>query len=108
VDRNIANNMESRGFVVESPNIPAGFPEFLERQGLAGMTARTLDGLYLEPRVALATIFLAFERTGARIGGVRRAGQAIDWHVTARAAGGARMRLSNHRAAEWLPTLPAA
>ena len=98
----------SRGFVVESSNIPTGFGAYLEREGLAGMTARTVDGMYLEPRVALATVFRAFERTGARIDGVRRSGQPADWHLTARAAAGWRMRLGNQRAAEWLPTLPAA
>jgi len=102
------HSIASRGFVIESPAIPSGFGAFLEREGLAGMTARTLDGLYLEPRVPLATVLRAFERTGARVEGVRRAGQAPDWHVTARAAAGARMRLRNSRAAVWLPTLPAA
>ena len=98
----------SRGYVVESPNIPAGFPAYLEREGLAGMTARTLEGLYLEPRVPLDRIFRAIERSGARIDSVRRAGQPADWHISARKAAGWRMRLGNRRAAEWLPTLPAA
>ena len=102
------STIASRGFVVESANFPAGFGAFLEREGLAGMTARTLDGLYLEPRVPLTTILRAFERTGARVDGVRRAGQPADWHATARAAAGAHMRLRNCRAAEWLPTYPAA
>ncbi len=98
----------ARGFVIESANIPAGFGAHLERSGLAGMTARTVEGLYLEPRVPLASILRAFERTGAQIGGVRRAGSPPDWHVSARAAAGAQMRLRNCRAAEWLPTLPPA
>jgi hypothetical protein len=97
-----------RGFVIQSPNIPAGFGSFLERRGLAGMTARTLDGMYLEPRVPLTAIISAFERTGSSVQAVRRAGQPVDWHLTARAAAGAQMRLRNSRAAEWLPTLPAA
>lgn len=101
-------SIASRGYVIESTNIPSGFGAFLEREGLAGMTAVTLDGMYLEPRVPLATIFRAFERTGARIDGARRSGQPVDWHLTARAAAGWRMRLGNRRAAEWLPTLPAA
>lgn len=102
------STIASRGYIIESANIPAGFGEFLERKGLAGMTARTVDGMYLEPRVALATIFQAFERTGSSINGVRRAGQKPDWHVTARASAGAQMRLRNSRSAVWLPTLPAA
>lgn len=101
-------SIASRGYVIESTNIPAGFGAHLEREGLAGMTARTLDGIYLEPRAPLATIFRAFERAGACIDGARRAGQQQDWHATARAAAGWRMRLGNQRAAEWLPTLPAA
>lgn len=102
------STITSRGYVIESANIPTGFGEFLERQGLAGMTARTLDGMYLEPRVALATILEAFERTGSTINGLRRAGQQPDWHLQARAAAGAQMRLRNMRSAVWLPTLPAA
>ena len=102
------HSIRSRGYVVESPNIPTGFGAFLEREGLAGMTARTLDGMYLEPRVPMATLFHAFERAGTKVEGVRRAGQPIDWHLTARAAAGMRMRLGNRRSAEWLPTLPAA
>ena len=98
----------SRGFIIESGNIPAGFGAFLERQGLAGMVSRTVEGMYLEPRVPLATVLRAFEVTGATVTGVRRAGQAADWHVAARAAAGAQMRLRNVRSAEWLPTLPAA
>lgn len=98
----------SRGFIIESTNIPAGFGAHLERTGLAGMTARTLDGMYLEPRVALGEVLGAFERTGARVNGVRRAGQRADWHSSVRAAAGSRMRLANMRAAEWLPTFPAA
>ncbi len=97
-----------RGFIIESSNVPAGFGAFLERRGLAGMVSRTVEGMYLEPRVPLATVLRAFETTGATVTGVRRAGQAPDWHVAARAAAGARMRLGNARAAEWLPTLPAA
>ncbi len=97
-----------RGFIIESSAIPAGFGAFLERQGIAGMVASTVDGMYLEPRVPLAAVLRAFERTGASVTGVRRAGQAPDWHVTARAAAGAQMRLRNARAAEWLPTLPPA
>ncbi len=101
-------SIASRGYIIESANVPAGFGAFLEKQGLAGMTARTVEGLYLEPRTDLTSILRAMERAGARVDGVRRAGQPADWHVTARAAAGARMRLMNRRAAEWLPTLPAA
>lgn len=101
-------SIASRGFVIESANIPARFGDYLERAGMAGMTATTVEGLYLEPRVALASILQAVERAGAHVDGVRRAGQPADWHLTARAAAGARMRLLNRRAAEWLPTMPAA
>lgn len=98
----------TRGMIIESRNIPAGFGSFLERRGLAGMTARTVEGMYLEPRAPLTAILRAFEVTGAAVIGVRPSGKAPDWHVTARAAAGARMRLRNVRSAEWLPTLPPA
>jgi hypothetical protein len=101
-------SIASRGYVIQSANIPGGFGAYLEREGLAGMTAATLDGLYLEPRVALASILRACERAGARVDGVRRAGQPADWRLAARKSAGWRMRLGNARAAEWLPTLPAA
>ncbi len=99
--------LAARGIVIESANVPGGFAAHLEREGLAGMTARTIEGVYLEPRVPLATVLQAFERAGVHVSGLRRAGQPVDWHATARAAGGARMRLANRRSAEWLPTLPA-
>jgi hypothetical protein len=102
------HSIASRGYVIASPNIPAGFGAYLEREGVAAMTAFTLDGMYLEPRAALATIVRAFERAGARVEGVRRAGQPVDWRLSARKSAGWRMRLANQRAAEWLPTLPAA
>ncbi len=98
----------TRGFIIESSTIPAGFAAYLERRGLAGMVSRTVEGMYLEPRAPLGTVLRAFEATGATVTGFRRAGQAPDWHVTARAAAGAQMRLRNMRSAEWLPTLPAA
>jgi len=98
----------SRGYVVQSHTIPAGFAAFLERKGLAGMTARTADGLYLEPRVPLARIFHAFEQAGAKVEGVRRAGQASDWYDRARPAACSLRRLTNPLAAEWLPTMPVA
>ncbi|MGB4861467.1 MAG: hypothetical protein WBO97_03320 [Tepidiformaceae bacterium] len=97
-----------RGFVIESANVPSGFGAHLEREGLAGMTALTLHGMYLEPRATLGETLRAFERTGAQVAGVRRAGQPADWHIAARTAAGSRMRLSNMRSAEWLPTHPAA
>lgn len=102
------HSIASRGYVIESANIPAGFGAFLERAGLVGMRASTLDGLYLEPRVALAEVLRAFERAGAGVEGVRPAGQPADWRLAARKSGGWRMRLGNQRAAEWMPTLPAA
>jgi hypothetical protein len=97
-----------RGFVLSSGAIPAGFGAYLEREGLAAMTSRTIDGMYFEPRVAMTTVMEAFERAGVHIEGVRRSGTAPHWQEGARCAGGAMMRLQNRRAAEWLPTLPAA
>lgn len=98
----------ARGIIIESSNFPAGFADSLERRGLAAMVARTVEGLYLEPRAPLAAILRAFDMTGATVSSVRRAGQSPDWHIAARAAAGAHMRLRNVRAAEWLPTLPPA
>jgi hypothetical protein len=97
-----------RGFVVGAGTIPAGFGAYLEREGLAGMTSRTIDGMYFEPRQELTTVLEAFERAGVHIEGLRRSGTAPNWQEGARCAGGAMMRLHNRRAAEWLPTLPAA
>ncbi len=63
-----------RGFVIESANVPSGFGAHLEREGLAGMTALTLHGMYLEPRATLGETLRAFERTGAQVAGVRPSG----------------------------------
>jgi len=101
-------SIASRGYIVEAPNIPQGFGAYLERSGLAGMTTRTAEGLYFEPREPLAALFAAFERCGVRISAVRRAGGAPCWQSGARPAWQSRDRLANRRAAEWLPTLPCA
>ncbi len=101
-------SIASRGYIVQAAAIPQGFGAHLQREGLAGLTARTPEGLYLEPRAPLTAVFAVFERCGIRIGGVRRAGSEPSWQTTARPAAHARARLSNRRSAEWLPTLPCA
>lgn len=97
-----------RGFIVAAGNIPSGFGTYLERQRLAAMTSRTVDGMYFEPRARMDAVLAAFERAGVHVEGVRRSGAAPHWQEAARCSGGARMRLNNRRAAEWLPTLPGA
>lgn len=101
-------SIASRGYIVQAAAIPQGFAAHLQREGLAGLTARTTDGLYLEPRAPLTAVFAAFERCGIRIDGVRRAGGEPSWRTCARPPAHARARLANRRSAEWLPTLPCA
>lgn len=96
-----------RGFVIVTTTVPSGFLRFLEQSGLAGQTALTVEGVYLEPRVSMSAIVQAFERAGATVRGYRPAGAANGWQDAARAFRG-RGRLSNPLAAEWLPTRPAA
>lgn len=96
-----------RGFIVSASAVPSGFLAFLERSGLAGQTALTVEGVYLEPRVSMAAIVSAFERAGVTVRGYRPAGNANSWQEAARSFRG-QGRLSNPRAAEWLPTMPAA
>jgi hypothetical protein len=103
-----APSSSPRGYVVASQNIPHGFGAHLERAGLAGMTARTVDGMYFEPRVPLTAVFAAFDRCGIQVHGVRRAGGQRSWRESARPAWRSRDRLANRQSAEWLPTLPAA
>ena len=105
---NTPTSIASRGYIVEAANIPQGFGAHLQRDGLAGITARTDDGMYLEPRVPLATIFAAFERCGVRGAAVRRAGGTGAWQDWARPAWRSRHRLARRQSAEWLPTLPCA
>lgn len=97
----------TRGFVIEASGVAQGFAESLERKGLAVMVARTVDGIYLEPRAQFSRIVAALEAAGARVTGVRRAGEAPSWQRSARNAAESRRRLGDFRAAEWLPTLPA-
>lgn len=101
-------SIASRGYIVQAANIPGGFAAHLQREGLAGLTSHTPEGLYLEPRAPLTAVFAAFERCGIRIRGVRRAGGEPSWQTHARPAARARARLANRRSAEWLPTLPGA
>lgn len=105
---NTPTSIASRGYIIEATNIPQGFGAHLERGELAGMTARTIDGMYFEPRVSLAAIFAAFERCGVRVSGVRRAGGTSAWQDSARPAWRSRDRLASRNSAEWLPTMPCA
>jgi hypothetical protein len=98
----------TRGVVIELDSIPAGFLRRLESEGLAGMTARTIDGVYLEPRTSIATIIDRCESVGSVVYGFRPAGTVASWHEGARPASLARKRLTNARSSVWLPTLPAA
>jgi hypothetical protein len=102
------HSLPHRGFIVELDNIPMEFLARLEREGLASMTARTVDGVYLEPRTNLASIIDLIERAGATVHGFRAAGAQASWHQGARPAASSRQRLTNRRSAVWLPTLPAA
>lgn len=105
------NNLRTfphRGFVVEMDLVPPGLLAGLECEGLAGMAARTVDGVYFEPRASLATILQRIERSGASVQGFRTAGTPASWHESARPAATARARLTNSRSAVWLPILPPA
>jgi hypothetical protein len=101
-------SIASRGYFIEAPNIPREFGAHLQREGLAGITARTVDGMYFEPRAPLAALVAAFERCGVRVVTMRRAGSGPCWQTRARPAWQSRERLANRHAAEWLPTLPCA
>ncbi len=102
------HSLPHRGFIIELDNIPAELLARLEREGLASMTARTVDGVYVEPRTSLATIIDMLERAGATVHGFRAAGAQASWHEGARPASQSRQRLTNLRSSVWLPTLPAA
>jgi hypothetical protein len=98
----------ARGFIIRVTVVPPGFLASLERRGLAGMCARTNEGVYLEPRVALGEVISAFERCGIRVDGFYAAGAAGSWHSQARPAASAHRRLTDFRSPTWLPTVPAA
>jgi hypothetical protein len=98
----------SRGYVFDvDPRVPSGFTASLERRGLAAMTARTLDGLYLEPRAPFGSIVAAFDSAGLRIRAFHAAGNPGSWRSSLGPTPFTD-RLRNRRAAEWLPTLPPA
>ncbi len=96
-----------RGFVIELATVPAGFPESLQRRGIAGAAVRTDDGLYCEPRVPLGGVIAACESAGLVVGGIHAAGGAGEWHRSARPQSSAHRRLSDCHSATWLPTMPA-
>lgn len=97
-----------RGLLVESSVIPAGLLRRLEAEGLATMTARTIEGAYVEPCVPLHRLCARFELAGVEVRSVRAAGDGCRWRTVAMPAHERRQRLRSPRAAEWLPTLPAA
>ena len=102
------STLPHRGFVAEAAEIPSAFIHRLEATGLATMTARTVDGLYFEPAISLSRVMAAFRAAGLHVESVRRGGTTPSWHASARPAAESRLRLTNSRSAEWLPTLPAA
>lgn len=96
------------GIILETSLVPSGFLRRLEAEGVAAMTARTVEGVYLEPRVQLRDLLARFELAGVAVRGLREArGPAVWRHVT-RTGTECGQRLRSPRAAEWLPTLPAA
>ncbi len=97
-----------RGYVIEAAWVPAEFPARLERQGLGVMCALTVDGVYIEPRVALGAILEAFACAGLPVRGFRAAGTPPSWRDGIRPPSRSRARLGNSRSAEWFPVLPAA
>ncbi|MBI5949536.1 MAG: hypothetical protein HY875_15460 [Chloroflexi bacterium] len=97
-----------RGFVIETTGLPSGFLGSLERRGLAGLTAETVDGFYIEPRTNLGAIIAAAEAAGITVEAFRAAGTTASWHAGARPSAGTAERLRNRRSATWLPTYPPA
>ena len=94
----------NRGFVIETANLPTGFLGSLERRGLAGLTAETVDGFYIEPRTNLGAIIAAVEAAGMAVEAFRGAGTPASWHAGARPSALTAERLRNRQSATWLPT----
>lgn len=95
--------------VLELSLIPAGFPQVLERRGLARGVEVTTMGLSMEPVAPVSEIVAACRAAGLRVRcGGRRAPDICSWVHTARPVATSRDRLRNRVSPVWLPTLPAA
>ncbi len=92
------------GYVIEAESVPEWFPRALEGMRQARIAARTVDGFYVEPAFDLWSIFSTAEAAGIKMLSCRASGAPASWHTEVRAARRAQGRLSNRRAAEWLPT----
>lgn len=100
------DNTRKNAYVLDVSPIPTGFLGFLEDRAYVDQVSRTVEGVYIEPRISLGHILELFERAGARVHSFRAAGTKANWQESA-AHRGFRV-LTNPRAAAWLPTVPAA
>lgn len=100
------NNTKTNAYILDVSLIPTGFLGFLEDRAYVDQVARTVEGVYVEPRTSLGHILELFEAAGVRVHGFRAAGTKAKWQEAA-ARRGFRV-LTNPRAAAWLPTVPAA
>ncbi len=98
----------TRGFIIELDRTPAGLVRRLERDGVALIASRTVEGIYAEPATSLAALLAALDQAGLNVVTLRPAGETRPWERTSGAWRTARPAIRNPRSACWLPTLPAA
>lgn len=95
-------------FVFETNFIPQGFLRRLEAEGTLTLGSRMADGAYVEPSVPLSQVLTRFALAGIQVREVRPSEMTVRGRRIVRSAAETHGRLRSPRAAEWLPTLPAA
>ena len=92
----------SRGYILQLDRAPAALGPHLERDDIATLASRTVEGLYVELRGSLGELVAYLEEAGIEILGLRSTSALRSWELRA-GRGGRRSRLRHPLSACWLP-----
>ncbi|MCA9831422.1 MAG: hypothetical protein R3B97_04280 [Dehalococcoidia bacterium] len=91
----------SRGYILQVERAPSALGALLERDEVATLASRTVEGLYVELAGSLGDLVAYLETAGIEILGLRSANALRAWE--SRPLRGRRSRLRDPRSACWLP-----
>lgn len=91
----------SRGYILQLDRAPATLGPLLERDQVAALASRTVEGLYVELDGSLGQLVAYLEDAGVEILGLRSTSALRAWEL--RSGGSRRSRLRHPLSACWLP-----
>ena len=92
---------QSRGYILQLDRAPAALGPRLERDDVATLASRTVEGLYVELHGSLGDLVAYLEEAGIEILGLRSTSALRSWEL--RGGQGRRSRLRHPLSACWLP-----